>query len=367
MKNKCCVPHCESKRNTVILHRFPKTEIGLNKWLQKCSKSGDFKKFSSEELNKMFVCHKHFEKRFVTAKLRLRQSAYPTLFSLEEINTGIPLAEEIDSENVTHLLDHNYYTQSVERQKHNDHAYCKQRRSPLRELLAQENTVLYINEPSTSSKPVTEGADDEFKHNNMLTETTVPHSTTLKVSRKPYINKKKLNPVSLKLLAEYKKAKRKLNFLTYAKKAMKVSKMGLFEKLTAGVHPLTKKIIWMQISQATKETKGRRFSDDEKLIALAIMKQGPKTYKFLRRIFILPSVRTINKMIQKLKVDSGINTAIFDAIKSEVQNWPASKKYCNLIFDEVALEPGLSYDKHKDKISGFVELNTITNNYADHA
>lgn len=37
------------------------------------------------------------------------------------------------------------------------------------------------------------------------------------------------------------------------------------------------------------------------------------------------------------------------------------------MFDEVALEPGLTYNKHRDEIDGFVELCEKTNEFADHA
>ncbi|CAK1577944.1 unnamed protein product [Parnassius mnemosyne] len=99
MKNTCCVPHCESKRRNFKLHCFPKTEIGL-KWVEKinCEK---LKQLSAEELHKFFVCHKHFEARFVTGSWRLRHFAYPTLFTADEINTGIPALE---MENYGNLL-----------------------------------------------------------------------------------------------------------------------------------------------------------------------------------------------------------------------------------------------------------------------
>lgn len=51
----------------------------------------------------------------------------------------------------------------------------------------------------------------------------------------------------------------------------------------------------------------------------------------------------------------------------QVENWPEKKKYCTLIFDEVALEPGLSVDKAQGDIIGFVELGSKQREFADHA
>lgn len=70
-------------------------------------------------------------------------------------------------------------------------------------------------------------------------------------------------------------------------RALRFSKEKAFEKLTYGMNPLAKKIMWMQISQCTKKAKGRRFTEEEKLIALSIMKQSPKCYRFLHKIFFL--------------------------------------------------------------------------------
>ncbi|XP_063361838.1 uncharacterized protein LOC134650837 [Cydia amplana] len=152
-----------------------------------------------------------------------------------------------------------------------------------------------------------------------------------------------------------------------AKRAMKFSKTQCFEKLAANLNPLAKKMIWMQITQSNKKRKGRRFTDEEKMISLAIMKQSPKGYRFLQQIFILPSRNTLNKLTSTLNVQPGINVQIFDAIKDQVKNWTENKKYCSIIFDEVKLEPGLDYQKGMDHINGFVHLNKKTNNFADHA
>lgn len=65
----------------------PKTEIGLYNCL-KGVYDGAQKNFN--ELRKLYVCVKHFEKRFFTRKPRLRHGAYPTLFTAEEIINGIP-------------------------------------------------------------------------------------------------------------------------------------------------------------------------------------------------------------------------------------------------------------------------------------
>ncbi|XP_050663944.1 uncharacterized protein LOC126964709 [Leptidea sinapis] len=95
------------------------------------------------------------------------------------------------------------------------------------------------------------------------------------------------------------------------------------------------------IKQCTKKASGRRFSDEEKLISMAIMKQSPKCYRFLHKIFILPSKYTLNKMIAELNIEAGINAQIFEAISQFIlpillilqmasQNWqqPLAFYFC---------------------------------------
>lgn len=139
------------------------------------------------------------------------------------------------------------------------------------------------------------------------------------VTRKRIIQMQKaLTPNCRKLYREYVISRKQLEFSHRARRASKFLKNKTFEKLTEKLNPLTKKIIYMQIKQSTRKTKGRRFTNEEKLIALSIMKQSPKCYKFLHKIFILPSKSTLNKMISELNVEVGINEQIFKAIMQEV-------------------------------------------------
>ncbi|CAK1590721.1 unnamed protein product, partial [Parnassius mnemosyne] len=176
-----------------------------------------------------------------------------------------------------------------------------------------------------------------------------------------------LTPNCRRMYKEYRKSRRQLDFRKRTQRALKFSKDQSFLNMTKNMNPLAQKLFWMQIKQANKNIKGRRFSDEEKLIALSILKQSPKCYRFLQKMFILPSKTTLNKVVASLDVTSGINLKIFEALKLEVETWPELRKFCSILFDEVALEAGLTYDKNRDKIHGFVELKDRTNEFADHA
>lgn len=63
---------------------------------------------------------------------------------------------------------------------------------------------------------------------------------------------------------------------------------------------------------------------------------------------------------------------LFDAYNNlvvlmfQVSTWDTKYRYCSIIFDEIALQPGLTYT-NKDNIKGFVHLREKTNDLADHA
>ncbi|CAH2990766.1 unnamed protein product [Chilo suppressalis] len=202
-------------------------------------------------------------------------------------------------------------------------------------------------------------------YENQPTSGTIEAKTP---KRKYIVHKAKtLSPKCANLYKEFTRARRQLNFSRRARQAMKFSKKESFEKLTQNMNPVTKKLMWLQVRQYTKSSRGRRFTQEEKLIGLSIMKQSPKCYKFLQKIFILPSKHTINKMISNLKVEPGLNPQIFEAVKKEVATWEEKRKFCSILFDEVALDSGVNYNRYKDVINGFVHLNERINEYADHA
>ncbi|XP_047992745.1 uncharacterized protein LOC125231342 [Leguminivora glycinivorella] len=120
MYRKCCVENCASVRQDVKLHQFPASEIGLQKWLQ-CINSDRLRNLSIQELRKVFVCHKHFERRFITPKNRILLGGYPTLFSQGEIESGVP-SPQLEADLTAHItFDHCY----DRRRQHEDHTYSK--------------------------------------------------------------------------------------------------------------------------------------------------------------------------------------------------------------------------------------------------
>lgn len=127
-----------------------------------------------------------------------------------------------------------------------------------------------------------------------------------------------LTPICRRIYKEYRKAKKQLSFQKRAKNSLKFCQDSSFEKLTQSMNPSAKKFLKMQINLCTKKKNARRYTSEEKIIALSIMKQSPKCYKFLSKIFILPSKSTLNEMIAQLIIEPGINPQVFNLVKKEV-------------------------------------------------
>lgn len=138
-------------------------------------------------------------------------------------------------------------------------------------------------------------------------------------SRQRLINKSsELTPLCKRIYKEFKKAKKQLSFQKRAKNYLKFCHESSFEKLTQRLNPCAKKFLKMQVGLCTKKKNARRYTTEEKIIALSIMKQSPKCYKFLSKIFILPSKSTLNALIAQLIIEPGVNPQVFNLIKKEV-------------------------------------------------
>ena len=127
-----------------------------------------------------------------------------------------------------------------------------------------------------------------------------------------------------------------------------------------------------QIKMAGYRKRGQRCAGKIKPLSLTLYHQSPKCYKMLRKIFALPSVSTLKRFMQKLdiRVRPGFPACIFDALKTKVKQMPEAQKLCTLVFDEMSIKEGLTYDVVRDTIEGFEnagEIGVQTKYAANHA
>lgn len=152
------------------------------------------------------------------------------------------------------------------------------------------------------------------------------------------------------------------------KMAKKLSRTKVFlkyiDKLPEPINLFTK----MQLKNASKP-RGRRFSLNEKIMSLTILKQSPKAYNYLRQMFVLPSKRSLQTLLSLFSVKPGLNLHILKDLQSAVRLMPDEKRIVNLMFDEISLCPGVTYDPDIDAVIGFEDMGSNSRNktLADHA
>jgi len=185
------------------------------------------------------------------------------------------------------------------------------------------------------------------------------------------INKPNPSPAERRLATELGKTYRKLRAMKANKNALrKLSKTdNLDELLSNVVSPTLLTVLQADIRNSGRQPSGYRWTLDEKLTALAIFKRGARAYRFLSKFMHLPSVRTLQRILQKVPGKPGINHRAIQLLKREASKMDPRDLVCFLTFDEVALEPGLFFNPSTGSIDGFVDLGMgrRTSQIADHA
>jgi hypothetical protein len=139
--------------------------------------------------------------------------------------------------------------------------------------------------------------------------------------------------------------------------AEKVANCPRFSKLMEYVNDTTYTFIMSQIKNQNLQPRARRFTIDEKILSLSLLKASGKGYGLLSTIFSLPSRRTLTNLLKKIQFRPGINEQIVRSLKLTVSKLKhPSDKPCAIVFDELALSPLLSYNKSVDCVDGLEDL-----------
>lgn len=111
-----------------------------------------------------------------------------------------------------------------------------------------------------------------------------------------------------------------------------------------------------QLREQQKKCRGSRYTLDDKILALSLLKNGPKCYRFLQRTFALQSRRTLMALFNKMSFACGINEPIIKSLEFPVATMKPGDRNCCLLFDKTFLEPSLTYSIPNDTIIGFKDL-----------
>lgn len=122
-----------------------------------------------------------------------------------------------------------------------------------------------------------------------------------------------------------------------------------------------------QIRLSNKNPKGRRFTLQDKVLALVLQKQSGRAYRMFRKIFAMPSRKTTNELLNRIPINAGINKTIFNNLKLNVDKMKAHEKLCTVVFDEMALEPNICINTQKNQLDGFEDFGDQTSSsISDH-
>ncbi|KAF2886276.1 hypothetical protein ILUMI_19895 [Ignelater luminosus] len=116
------------------------------------------------------------------------------------------------------------------------------------------------------------------------------------------------------------------NYQTRLECANKIAKSEQFQNLMFKVNPTTYNFILQQIRNQKLPSKVRRFTLEEKIFAVTLLKASGKGYRLLSKIFALPSVRTLTNLLSKLPFGTGINKQLFNSLKETVQKLPSKDR-----------------------------------------
>ncbi|KAF9424311.1 hypothetical protein HW555_000450 [Spodoptera exigua] len=148
--------------------------------------------------------------------------------------------------------------------------------------------------------------------------------------------------------------KDKDSFQQRLKKARKLSTNSAFQNALKKFKTFAAIFTAMQFREINKPKMGRRFTKEEKIMALSMYKRGPRAYRWLSKIFILPSSVTLSRLLSKAGLKPGFNEKIFNQLHEKLKGMKEHEKLCTLIFDEMAITLHFNYNRIKDRITGFV-------------
>jgi hypothetical protein len=108
-------------------------------------------------------------------------------------------------------------------------------------------------------------------------------------------------------------------------------------------------------SYSRKSKKSMRYSEDMKLFCIALKFQSAKAYRFLGKVFNLPSVSTLTRITRGFQVRAGNFKTIIDTLEKKIPEMESIDKLCVLTLDEMAIKEFLSFRRDTDEIEGFVD------------
>ncbi|XP_076232906.1 uncharacterized protein LOC143178257 [Calliopsis andreniformis] len=413
MVRACAVPQCSSGV-TIPAYHFPKDVVRSKSWANKIQ-CPVLLTLTSTERRRYRVCYRHFEETSFlrsTQRRRLRYDAIPTLHLPVQSQNKEYASENIEAE------VYPVSATTVESDNNNEH------KSLIKNCMSEEITERICEETLWDINEHNEAGPSSSIISGQLEQCSISQKSHRNILLQDNMKQCQLTPKAAKL---YKIAKTLMKRNRYAhrkredlkarlERAMVLSESNLvhrFQNLsttqrmfiemqlrTSRSMPQVSKIVDVandipvatqhfqpattnrtrHVTTTTTTTvhmggnmmqavrKGRRYTTDEKILAIALLKQSSKSYRLLRMLCNLSSATTLKKMLRKIPIKTGISQAVMKHLRGQADTMSAQEKLCVLMWDEISLMPHVDYDVNEDEIISFEDWGTRrTSRFADHA
>lgn len=98
----------------------------------------------------------------------------------------------------------------------------------------------------------------------------------------------------------------------------------------------------------------------EKEIALSIFYKSPSCYKFLKsQGIVLPGITTIQSWLRIYNLRTGVDTILIEKLADKVKHMSEGERECVMLFDEMSIKRGVSFNRYHDFIEGYEDLSSI--------
>lgn len=124
-------------------------------------------------------------------------------------------------------------------------------------------------------------------------------------------------------------------------------------KLSKKLTPTFALLLQSQLKNCSKKRQGRRWTEEEKLVAVRLFKRSPTCYRLMRRMFHLPAPSTLRSLLAQMEMPVGVLSTVMDSLQVYGKGLKQAENEFVLMFDEMSIKKHLNYNIHEDKIDGF--------------
>lgn len=146
------------------------------------------------------------------------------------------------------------------------------------------------------------------------------------------------------------------NLIASQRKEVSVSKSKFIQLCDTYLPQNISDFVKIQVKLADRKLRGARYTSSFKKFALTIYFLSPKCYRFLQKVFKLPSESTLHHFTTEWQYSPGLNDGLFKALKVKVDRLTIKERHISLCVDEMGVKPFLYYNLSTDEIVG-LDLN----------